>query len=100
MVGLSWVHLPIDEEHDGYRRGEKCRQHAQPAQVTVLGVRPPAHVLGEHGRDGDPYGESHGMEVRCVIVSEMVNSARRKGREGLYCGCSRTREAPSGRARP
>ena len=23
-----------------------------------------------------------------------------EGKEGLYCGCSRTREAPSGRARP
>lgn len=56
--------LPVDEEHDGYGWGEKGWQHLEPAQEPVCVVRPPVHVLREHGRNGNPYGESHGMKVR------------------------------------
>ena len=56
--------LPVDVEHDGYSWSEKGWQHLEPAQEPVCVVRPPVHVLSEHGRNGNPYGESHGMKVR------------------------------------
>src|SRR6266702_78345 len=56
-------YIPVDVKHDRHRRGEKRWQHLQPAQDSVLGIWPPIHVMGEHGRKTDPHGESQWMEV-------------------------------------
>jgi len=63
--GDCWgYNIPVDEEHYGHRWGEKRREDPQPTPKSVLGIRPPIHVLSEHGRHANPHGESDRMKVR------------------------------------